>query len=177
MKTNDDLILDNMNLAYDLAWKYYNKFNRRFELEEIQSTALLGLTKAAKTYNSNLGFTFSTYAYKVMLNEFLLYLRSNTKHINILSISQPLFDDITLEDSLASDIDIEENLNDNEYSQKLYLEINKLNDKYKTVLLYKLKGYTQQQIAEKENVNVQDINKLYNKAINLLRIKFKDWRW
>ena len=106
--TNDTnkLIEDNMNIAYKLAWQYYNKFNKRIEFEELQSISFLGLTKAAKTFNENLTYTFSTYAYKCIINEILLFYRKNKKHYAI-SISSEIINDIILEDTLSSDFNTE----------------------------------------------------------------------
>ena len=42
MSTDEErLVTDNINLAYKIAWLYYKKSNFRFELEELQSVALL----------------------------------------------------------------------------------------------------------------------------------------
>ena len=47
----EKLILDNMNIAYKLSWKYYKKFRLLVEFEELNGIANLGLVKAANTFN------------------------------------------------------------------------------------------------------------------------------
>ena len=100
--TNDTnrLIEDNINIAYNLSWQYYNKFDRKIELDELQSLSFLGLTKAAKTFNPGLKYNFSTYAYKCIINEILLHYRNNKKHIYI-SLSEEIGENIYLENAIS----------------------------------------------------------------------------
>lgn len=171
MSTNDNLITDNMNLAYDLAWKFYNKFQRKIDIEELQSICLLGLTKAGKTYNSELNINFSTYAYKCIINELLLYYKQNKKHLLNISLYTDIGDDIQLVDTISDNIILDEEIDKNINIQKLYININKLDSKLKTILNLKLNGLTMQDIAEKIGISQLQVNKDYNKALNILRDK------
>ena len=57
------LALQNMRLAYKIAWKYRG---RGIEQEELQSAALYGLVKAASGYDSSRKVTFPAFACAVM---------------------------------------------------------------------------------------------------------------
>ena len=82
---------DNIKLAYFVAGKYKSL---PIEFEEIQSEALLGLTKAAMHFNYGSGLKFSTFAVRVISNEILHYLRRQ-KGIgkDIRSLNEPIFED------------------------------------------------------------------------------------
>lgn len=175
MNTDEEkLILDNMGIAYDIAWKYKKKFYDLISMDDLQSLAFLGLTKAAKTFNNNLGINFSTYAYRCITNEILIYYRQNARHFNNISLSAPNDKDSTLEELIASDYDIIDELNLKLDIEFLYQEIDKLKPRYQTVLKYKLKGYTFNTIADILGVSQPQVSTDYNKALNILRYKFKD---
>ena len=177
MNTDEEkLILDNMGIAYDIAWKYNKKLNNIISIDELQSLALFGLTKAAKTYNKELGNTFSTYAYRCITNEILYYYRQNVKHFNNLSLSEPNEKETTLEELIAVDYNLFDDLSLKLDIEFLYKEINTLKPRYQEVIKYKLKGYTFIRISKIIGVSLTQINNDYNKALNILRYKFRNRR-
>ena len=171
----EDLIVKNIKMAYDIAWKYHKKFNAYTDYEELQSEALVGLTKAAKTFNPKLGLAFSTYAYTVMQNEILLYLRHLNKNQSM-SLYTEVYEDIDLFDKLASDISIEENLLDNACIIDLYNCINTLPKRLRYIIQCKLDGMTMTEIGERLNLSQPQISRDYHLAINRLKTKLKHWR-
>lgn len=63
---NDKLVTENLRLVHMCA----NRFkDRGIEYEELYSAGCLGLVKAAKKYDREKGFAFSTYAVPVILGE------------------------------------------------------------------------------------------------------------
>lgn len=172
MNTEENLILDNMKLAYNLAWKYKSKLSNLVELEDLQSLCLLGLTKAAKTFDSSLGYKFSTYSYKFMKNEVLIYLNSELKHSNNISLSTQINDDLELQDVMPLQYDIYEEVEKRISNDNLYKGIEKLNDYYKIIITYKLKGMTLMQISDKLGIPINKLCNDYGKAINILRNDF-----
>ena len=177
MNTDEErLVLDNMGIAYELAWKYNRKLNNSIDIDELQSIAFLGLTKAAKTFNKELGNNFSTYAYTCINNEILYYFRQNIKHLNNLSLSDAEEGDLPLEDLIALDYDLLQDLNLKLDIEFLYKEIENLKPRYKEVIKYKLKGYTFKKIGEILGVSQPQISTDYNKALNILRYKFRNRR-
>ena len=169
----ENLITNNLKMAYDLAWKYYRKV-KYIDYEELQSEAFVGLTKAAKTFNPNYQLAFSTYAYKVMQNEILMFLQQFNKNQNI-SIYTEISDNIELLDELASDLNIEEYLLDNICISDLYACIDTLPKRLKIIIQYKLNGMTMVEIGKKLNLSQPQISRDYHSAINKLKTKLKHW--
>ena len=178
MATDEEkLVTDNLGLAYELSWKYYMKFNGLYELDELQSVAFLGLTKAAKTFDKDLGYVFSTYGYNCIKNEIRQYYRSNKKYNDNLHLSEQVDENgKTLEDITPLDYDLFEQIDRRDYYNKLYDEIDSLPDKYKIIMQYKLKGLAMVDIGKILKVSISQLSIDYNKALNILRYKFKDWR-
>lgn len=171
---------ENIQLAYKLAWEYFNKFKTSIELEELQAISLLGLTKAAKSYNSDKNIKFSTFAYTVIKNEIIYYIKQNIKHINNISLSQELTDNLLLEDTLQSNINLEKDIEDTIKIETLYKYINELNEKDKFIVLSYLNGLNTHQIATKLKITDHQVNSLYRKIINKLRYKYRqggDFEW
>lgn len=81
----EQLFDDNMNLAYS----YVHKSGIRipgYTQEDLFQTALIGLWKACRTFDSQKGIKFSTYATNCIKNELLMALRKYKKDQNILSL-------------------------------------------------------------------------------------------
>lgn len=66
------LVEDNIELAYHFVYTYCNNYDIEFD-DKIQ-LASFALCKAAISFDDHEGISFSTYAYKVMLNEFFTYI-------------------------------------------------------------------------------------------------------
>lgn len=56
-----------------------------------------------------------------------------------------------------------------------YIDI--LPERLSKVIKYHLLGHTMKQIGEILGVSQPQISRDYRKAINILRYRFKDWRW
>ena len=66
MTDRDKLVNDNTGLVHACARRF---LGRGVEYEELYSCGCVGLVKAAKNFDQNLGFKFSTYAVPVILGE------------------------------------------------------------------------------------------------------------
>lgn len=171
----NNLIVDNMGLAYDLAYKYYNKIQHTIELNELQSVAFLGLTKAGNSFNKELNFAFSTYAYNCIRNELIKYISNNINNTGQ-SLSTEIGDNLELSDVIADEINLEQYLIDKVCIFQLQQSIKLLPSPYKDILIYKLKGNTFNEIADLVNISVSQVNQYYHRGINMLRYRLKDWR-
>lgn len=61
------LVEDNVRLAYYVVGKYYrDKYLALGEYEDVVQEAMIGLIRAANTYDSGKGYTFATYACRCM---------------------------------------------------------------------------------------------------------------
>ena len=83
------LVEENIGLAYYCA---HQMKMIPLDLEERISAALLGLTKAAASYDPQAGARFATYAVRVIQNEIGMSLRKERKHLNVVSLSTPIED-------------------------------------------------------------------------------------
>ena len=145
-KEQQDLASDNHNLIYSFAKKM------DLDIEEYYGLLAIGLCKAAKTYDSSRGFTFSTYAYMTMRNECYMYWRhmNNVYRIPeelIFSYNTPLGDE-------TDDKDYTERINDIFGTYQLDTAgievkefIESLTKEEKQIIFEKMYGYTQREIA------------------------------
>ena len=95
---NEDLVLNNIKLAYSVAWSMKST---GIEIEDLQALALLGLVKAARDYDKDRGYKFSSLAITIMRNEILQEVRRQRKQQNHVSLNSPIADGLyTLADML-----------------------------------------------------------------------------
>ena len=73
------LVEDNINLVFYFIHKH------KLSLEKYTDLGYIGLCKAALTFDSSLGFYFSTYALKCIYNEIFREIRYEKKRENILN--------------------------------------------------------------------------------------------
>lgn len=172
--TKEELVEKNMKLAYMLANRYYKLYGGKIEFEEIRSVSLLGLVKAANSFNESKGLAFSTFAFPCIKNEILIYLRMNKKHITT-SLYSKIDDDFILADILCSNDNTEEKMLNNLEINLLYKYIDKLSELEKNiVIMYALQGKTMTEIGQNLGYSQPQISRIYAKALNKLRDKFKD---
>jgi len=168
----ENFYMDNINIAYKLAWKYHSIFKGNIDIDELKSIALFALTKSVKTFNKELGFNFSTYAYKIIQNEILMYNRNNQKWIKTISLHTPIIDDdILLSDVIQDDFNLNDYIDNVSRLEDLQKEILKLNSRYRRIINYRLQGMTMCQIAEKLNLSQAQISRDYQKILSELRQK------
>lgn len=117
---------------------FIRKYKGLIEDDEIRQACLIAIVKAHNSYNPNTNMKFDTWAYQNMKWEVFREIR-NTKHLtkDCVSLQTPLNnsedDNITLEDTLQDDIDVEAEIEDEimykTYKRELekYLDANKSN--------------------------------------------------
>lgn len=171
----DELVLKNVKLIY-LALKKLNLYDRQ---EEFFDVGMIGLIKGAKSYDDSLSYHESTYLYKCIYNALLMEIRKtkSTRHIpdnNIVSLTTEFHDNLTVEDIIADEINIEEDAIKNEAISTLYHEINQLSYKERMTinLSFGLNGYQimrQKQIAEALNTSQANVSRIKIRALKKLR--------
>lgn len=70
MENLGDIIIENEALIY----KIINKYRNYFELEDLYQVGIIGLIRASKSYNSEYGTKFTSYAYPFILGEVIKYI-------------------------------------------------------------------------------------------------------
>lgn len=78
--TRDKLITDNMRLVYHMYGKIGDGPIKENYKEDIISEGMLGLCKAADTFDESRGVRFSTYAAMCIRNAMLMFIRKTSKH-------------------------------------------------------------------------------------------------
>lgn len=172
----NQMIIENMGIAHRIANDYIKKGNA-FEYEDLRQICYLGLVKAVKTYEEGHHTTFSTYAYKVIQNEIYMNLRKWKKKGNDVSIytktSERDGDETYLIDVFTSDTDIENESIENDYKNSLRKAINtNLKGLEKEVLILKINGKKEVEIAEKLGISQSYANRFSKSGISKLRDLF-----
>lgn len=96
---------------------FIRKYKGLIEEDEIRQACLIAIVKAHNSYNSDTNMKLSNWVYQNMQWEVYREIR-NTKHLtkNCISLQTPLNssedDNITLEDTLQDDIDVEAEIED-----------------------------------------------------------------
>lgn len=122
----DERIVNNLKLVY---WRCNKRFyNTKFSMEDIISIGVIGLIKASDSYDKVKGYSFTTYASKCIDNEILMTLRryKDDKHANLEDAF--LEDDLSYNDILQDDIDIEEDYLYNELIDNIKEIVNNLSE-------------------------------------------------
>ena len=68
-----EIIKENNNLIYSII----NKYAKYYEIEDLYQVSIIGIMKAYQNYKQGFGVKFTTYAYKYILSEVLLYINNN----------------------------------------------------------------------------------------------------
>ncbi len=164
------LIEDNLMFAYSMA----NKFcGVPIEYDDLIGIANYGLVKAAQKFDYGAGYSFTTYAGKVISNEILQFLRKQKKHLYVLSLEEPIQDteNITLEDTIA---DKEDGFGEVEAIMVIQSSIDYLNDReFSAVALsIDLPGVSQAQRAKKLGVSQSIYSRYLSSAKRKIRACF-----
>ena len=96
------LFEENKHFSYFILHKYFASL--RFD-EDVQQIANIALWKACRTFNTEKGFKFSTYAHSVIRNDILLYLRANKKRekLHCVSMEDPIFENLNITDIIVDE--------------------------------------------------------------------------
>ena len=157
---NEDLVLNNMKLAYSTAWKMRDT---GIEMDDLQSLALLGLVKAAKAFDEERGYKFPTLAITVMRNEILQEVRRQRKQRNQVSLNSPFADGLCLADVLED----KQNVFAEAEVQALIEELE--DNEKKAVRMILFQDMKQTEAAEVIGVSQCMISRYYRSGIQKLR--------
>lgn len=67
------LIKENKNLICSII----NKYSKYYEFDDLYQVSIIGMMKAYQNFNKDKGVKFTTYAYKYILSEVLLFINNN----------------------------------------------------------------------------------------------------
>lgn len=167
-KLNDQqrkLVQENELLIYSFLRKNH------LDVSEFYGCAAEGLCKAAYTYDPEKGFTFSTFAYVVMRNYFLLEMRqeSRWRRFRFVSLDAPVHenhngDQLFIE---PSEEGFEDLVEDKMVLRKALASVS-FTDKETSVLIAYLKGVAQKEICKTVGLSQPQISRIVKKCRNKL---------
>ena len=148
------------NLIYEAEKKQIWSITKSFysyDKDDIKQTAMMGLLKAIDTFDVKGETKFNTYMYTVIRNEVYGFARkNNTKNKKYEVISANSYadndeDEMTIQDLIASNDNIEEEIIENEEQKRLYEIIDmyaEKNEMKANVVRLIIKGMKQEDISE-----------------------------
>lgn len=182
-EAEDKLIKHNLRLVAHIVKKY--KF-AKIEQDELISVGSIGLMKAIKTYDTEKGNSFSTYASRCIQNEILMMVRSQRKFINEVSLEDKVKTDkdgneVSLIDVLEDSSEhVESKAETRIIYQKIVKIINEILNEREREIVYLRYGIgggipkTQNEVAKQLNISRSYISRIEKKAIKQIQEKAKE---
>lgn len=164
-------VLDNQRFVYYLAKKMNDIKSYSVPDDDIIDSGMIGLFKAASTFDETKGVQFSIYADRCINNEMRLYYRNLKKSAK----------DISFEEQIATDKDgnnlfIKDIVEDSKsnFVEKLIIReeviraieviLNRLERKDRIVMLYKIGGKKQKDIANELRISEGYVSRIYKRV-------------
>ena len=110
---------EHLGLARKVAFEYYRKSQGKYTYDELESTAYMGLIRAAKNFDESKGFKFSTYAMPTIKGEIQRMFRDDKWYFIKRGVPQTMLslnavigceENTEMQDILEDQEDVEENL-------------------------------------------------------------------
>ena len=187
LKTGDNeaknkLIEHNIRLVIYIVKTNFNNVSQN--KKDLVSVGLMGLIKAVSTFDINKNISFSSYATICIKNEIKMYLRNNSKHNGFtVSFDELLYSnqegkELTILDTLPSNINVEEEYINNELLCLVKQLAENLNEQDKEIIMlyfgfYDNKEYNQKEIAEKIGLSQSYTSRKIKKILKLLKIRLE----
>lgn len=165
----EQLYKQNERFIYSLIKRYPN-----VEPEDVISCGNLAFSKALNNYSLDKNVKFLTYISTCINNEILMFIRKVKRHKKDISLNAAISEDkdgnkATLEDIVSDEYDFEEELLHKEDIRTMKEAILLLPKKLKTIVILKLKGKTQLEIAKGMNLTQSYISRLEKIAFKKLK--------
>lgn len=177
-KQGNKEVFDNIFMQEERQIKDIIRTFHHMEYEDLYQVACIGLLKAIKSYDTSKNIKFNSYMYNVVKNEILMSLRNNNtmKNSNMEEVSTEAqtTDDLTVMDTLKSDVNIEDEYLIKEEYRELYELIDKYyskNEMKRNVMYALLREEKQMDVAEKYGISRAYVNKIYQEFVKYGRMK------
>lgn len=176
----DELIINNMMLAYRLAHDFKNKYSLNIDIEDLCSMATIGLCNAARLYNPDKEIKFNTYAGRAIWNTIIRQVQhSGEPKVPILSLESSIFrdndfidNDENLEGLISDGVDIAE-----ECAVRVTISDiieRRLNESEKKVIRYRYfangKQPSQIETAKHFGISKQRVSSLEKQALDKIKM-------
>lgn len=158
----EKLVIGNTKLAYKIANAYYCK---QLDHEELFGFSLIGLVRAAQTFDHTSGNKFSTYASYVIKNELNVAIRQNQRHvIETVSLNNEIESDngelVELVDLVGSNFDVYDELNYKDVKNRMLLVLNSQTERNRNIILDFLHEVERPKIASKYHIAQSNVSRI-----------------
>ena len=170
-KEQESLVLENQRLVHYLV----RKIGGDDDYDDMVSIGTFGLIKAAATFDAGKGIRFATYAAKCINNEIFMHFRKEkASRRRLISLDAPLHEDregnsLRLADTISEEKDFTEKIEERESFSKILSFILNLSTKKRLVMLYKLAGLNQRDVAQRLNFSQSYISRIEQKICEKVR--------
>jgi len=164
----EQIVLNNIGLVRMVL----NSLKLNIFDEDLLATGIIGIVKAINTFDTERGFKFSTYAVKAIMNEIFKTFRKKSV-IPVFSL-----DDIyVLDDERVTYLDVtadpshfeEKSISDIQFKESIKC----LNEKERKVLLLRLTGMKQDEIANKCKISQSYVSRIIKNARKKIESKIQ----
>ncbi|MFA7171725.1 MAG: sigma-70 family RNA polymerase sigma factor [Candidatus Paceibacterota bacterium] len=168
------MVEDNIKLAYFALNKYRKQFEQ-LEPEDILSTCFIGLCRAARGYNPELGTAFSTYAMTAMYRQIILDLVRGRKQVEPIYLEEISLKKETTswQDIIGSDDSTEDKIIYKMLGEQIMVELDnvRMNEKYKEIIRihYREPDLSQSQVGKLVGRDHKTVCTAYRQAREKLR--------
>lgn len=158
----------------NFIFKQCQSWKGKYEIEDLQQIAFIGLQKAYESYDIDKDILFLTYASMIIGNELRMYHRRNKKHEDVFSLNKTFSfkdDEIEYIDTISDDTNYEEIAFKNIECENLRNALEKLDPIDKEIVEeLGLNFKKQREIADKFNLSQSYVARKYKNAL----VKLKD---
>jgi RNA polymerase sporulation-specific sigma factor len=152
---------EHTGLVYHIAGKFYRgALSRTMDFDDLAGWGMIGLVKAARTFDGSKGVRFPTYAARCIANEILMALKREKRHLRDASLEEPIAEDrdgnvLRLEDALADPRQAEElrAVEASDIIAGLARRIDRLPPRWRQVMRLRAAGLTQAEIGRRLGIS------------------------
>lgn len=168
----EQLILSNINIVRHVLKSLHIDMSD----EDLLADGIEQLIIAADTFDPSKGFQFSTYAARVIKNEFLTSFRKK-EIVPVISLDSTIDSGDSENDCFANAIPGNENVERDVIAGDIKKRMRKVlkNREYQILTMYFYEGLNQPEIAKILRTSRSNVSKIFNGALRKLRKEFGDY--
>jgi RNA polymerase sporulation-specific sigma factor len=170
-------VQDHIGLARKIAWEYYACLRDKYTYDEIESAALLGLTKASRKFEESKGTKFSCYAAMAIKNEIRTMIRSDKWYYERNGVSYRVFSLNTQVGTETSRSEIQDLIEDSENIEESIINNISINEalsvltqrEKRIIYLHFYKNLSQKDISKVVNLSQPQVSKIIRNSLSKMR--------